>query len=106
MIPQRIDFGSAQAHWSFTAFRTAINAAISPLEVDHVESRDLLDLGLDVCGKSLLLKTQWWWGESGANSSLGVDPCSAGKVQGNSPKLDAATGTRAEFSETSRGGSN
>ncbi len=45
----------------------------------------------------------WRWGKSGANSSLGSDPCSAGKIQGNSPKPDVSGGTRCGFSELFRG---
>jgi hypothetical protein len=43
----------------------------------------------------------------GVESELvsGGDPCSAGKIQENSPKLDAAGEIRAEFSEYFHGGS-
>jgi hypothetical protein len=58
-----------------------------PNRQNPAKPRDFLGLRLSLMGESLLAQTQWRWGESGANSSLRVDPCFAGKIQGKLPQF-------------------
>ena len=45
-----------------------------PNRQNPADSREFLGLSLDLWGESPQRQTQWRWGESRANSSLGADP--------------------------------
>ena len=66
------------------------------------ESRVFLDDDRRVTVKSLERETQWRWGESVANSSLGAIPCYAGKIQGISRNAGIAERATARIAESIR----
>ncbi len=68
-----------------------------PSPQNPAESREFLGLNLVPRRKSLQQQTEWRWGESGANSSLGRDPWSAGKIQGNPPQSASPGGIRSKI---------
>ena len=73
-----------------------------PDSQNPTESREFLGSNLDRWEESLPTQTQWRWGESGANSSLGAIPCSAGKIQGNPPDFGPDRRARAKIPEPFR----
>ena len=100
-------FGSREKpeSWHVLSREPAVSGSDLPGSIcqNLTVSREFLGLRLFMLGKSLPPQTQWRWWESRANSSLRVDPCSAGKIQGDSLQPDAASVIGAEFSERFRG---